>query len=356
MKKLRIIIFNLSFIIIIFGQSILDDKTLLDPYLSINELIKYEIIASNIELEEDRPIFYAEVAYELYQIQSEIKDEFVDLTNRFRTYIKNNVSQDGLVEIIPINDMPVFNYQYEPIIINKKSIEVNLHQRQARILKKQYILTHRYIHSKLMKYKQQLNVLSIQESSELKLYKLDILEISLEDYSRSNDGSFYSDQTAFIQNIKLPKYDIKNSQHIKVLRDMNDNVSQIFWINADKSVNMMREYEYHELDRLVHIINWTENRITSETWFKDINKSYDFYNFIFNGIFIPHNNLDRITEIYYDDFQNIILYIFMDMSRNIIGSIDLIYELPNTLVKEIWYKGENIPTNIIREIELPIVE
>ena len=149
---------------------------------------------------------------------------------------------------------------------------------------------------------------------------------------------YFNDELSFIENIQLPIDEISNQEYVKTIRNSNEDVIELSWYSESDSLLRKRKYNYDEHGNLSMISYLNKGNLLSELWFNDIDKSYDYFQYIFGFGFSPMEP-NRLTEVLYNFRLLPKKYIFYTQSNKIIGVINIDYENEN--VVETWFIGNH---------------
>jgi hypothetical protein len=143
MKK----IFGLILILnIIVGQTPKYDSPFLtdDIRASIKQLIKYNDIAINVEDDDARIDFYKAVSEAFYISTNKLEELYSKKTEEKYSHIQKLEANYSLEIVLPEDNKPVFTYEYKPIKITQKAKDKNIHEKQAKKMKVQYVKLYSY--------------------------------------------------------------------------------------------------------------------------------------------------------------------------------------------------------------------
>ena len=172
-------IYLLSILSLVIAQSLQYNS----PYLtddirnSVKSLLKYDDVASTIEDDQSRLEFYQAVSEALHieivkfkEMSNEKFQKYEDIITKYKTQLDNEV------EKFVLTPKPKFRYEYKPIKISMKSVEKQLHRKQAKTLRKQYLQFYKYYKSNKEIYVTQIDKLKeLVKDTEQKVIKEEVV-------------------------------------------------------------------------------------------------------------------------------------------------------------------------------------
>jgi len=303
--------------------------------IDIDKLLDFETISRSIEDEYDKARFYYIVAHEIDLRMSQLDKKFfkreLDLTNTINKY----EDELGINPVKYTNNKPSFDYTYRPIDITNDAIANDVHFIQAKVARSQFIQVYKYYRNQLDNYKTYLVTLR-------ELYKCKVIQ------NKENSIEYFSDFPQLYQNIKVLNTDKKNNEgKMRVNRDKLGKVLNIEWISENNNkVIREREFKYFSNGLLAKLTDIIDEKIVFETIFGEHNITEDYLEYTFTTGFLP-DDYNYMTEVYYNDLEEVAAYKFVSMDGHSIGTIYRQYDQNNYLVKESWLQGET--SKIIRE-------
>ncbi|MBC8213244.1 MAG: hypothetical protein ISR90_04755 [Candidatus Marinimicrobia bacterium] len=174
MKKFMYVFVLLSFV---FAQSFQFNSLYLTEEIrsSVKSLLNYEDIAVNIEDDQSRIEFYQAVSevlhFEIIEFNSKSEEKYKNYQEIVTKYSNQlNIKQLDLHLI----QTPDFKYEYKPIEINMKNVQKQLHKKQAKILRKQFLQLYKNYKSNKEIFVQRINELKEQIKEQEKIAKQQI--------------------------------------------------------------------------------------------------------------------------------------------------------------------------------------
>ncbi len=208
-------------LILIFSLSISQTPVFKSPYLtdemrsSTKKLLKFDEVVKNIS-DDDRieklkkqVKFYRAVSEAIYIEYNKLNKKNAEKFEKFETLInqyKDIVGND--VNSIDLADPPEITYEYKPMKITSTAVKKQNHKKQAKLMKKNYILMFKYYKESTGVYTEYLQYLKeIKESGQYKIKENLISDSVTSDSnivksSSNNTTSDIDDEQSKMDNIK----------------------------------------------------------------------------------------------------------------------------------------------------------
>ena len=213
-KTLFIILFFIQFL---FSEEIIDAKSITD----IELLLDYNNTAKDFDNKIDKANFYSDVSFVLYTTTLNLQDETKDILSQYTTLI-NDLEKRLDIENTAISynlGAPIMESHFKPISINRKTLKSNSHNKQAGLMKDQYLRLSRYSQKIISVCEERIDELLalLGETSIDRLYNGDNLDkhIVVMGFSNLSNDKKYDKFISTFSDIIINRY--KNRDDISVM-------------------------------------------------------------------------------------------------------------------------------------------
>ena len=155
------------------------------------------------------------------------------------------------------------------------------------------------------------------------------------------NGAIYTDFGNMISGIEY--FGIENDSNKVNVQFNGDLIASADW-KSDEGIYHNQVYIYNG-PNLIFIEEYVEESLSRHIYFIASDKSDEYFSHVYGKNFSSTDNY--ITEVFYKRNKLPVSYEFSSINNQKIGSIDLMYDSKDHLIREVWYHRENK----IREFE-----
>ncbi len=317
---------------------------------SEDELLKYLFVGEDIKNQLEEAEFYRTVSEAFYWgIKNKI-NQFMTDQRIYRKTIKeleNNLGETpGKVK----GRRPRFEESFRQIRVLQGTIQMNLHEKHARMLEKQYNKMMKKLDKYYTDYTEYIglledriserDVLLAQQSAADQLNKMTALSIQEKlSVARTHTIKYFEDELSFLQDIPLDEIENTHYGYIKAEWDIFSNISEMTWFDRKGRELKSREFIYNEQKEISRTIDKSNGRTTTITWYQTGELGELFFDFAYH-IGLSKTTTNYYKEIQFNDSELIEAVQLHAISGNTLGIIDYGYSTDGTVTEVVWYLGD----------------